>query len=126
MGSKEMSSVVKALKEFRTMTLGHPMMVHTNHKNKNLTHDTNECANARIMQWHLIIKEFMPSIKCTPVHTNVVADALSHMELSFMQHFECELKCLAEKEDVFEQQLFDNVLLHKFNVPVNFKKIHQV
>jgi hypothetical protein len=47
-GEKEMLSVVEALKEFRTMVLGYPIHIYTDHKN--WTHDK-VYRNARVLRW---------------------------------------------------------------------------
>jgi len=48
-----MLGVVEALKEFRTMILGYPIEVHTDHKNWVTDKQIN---NARVMRWRLFIE----------------------------------------------------------------------
>jgi len=80
-GEKEMLGVVEALKEFRTMVLGYPIEVHTDHKNWVTDKQIN---NARVMRWRLFIERFAPTIHYVKGEDNVVADAFSR--LSFEEH----------------------------------------
>jgi hypothetical protein len=73
-GEKEMLSVVEALKQFRTMILGYPIHVFTDHKN--WTHDKNY-TNARVMRWRLMMEDYAPTIHYVKGEKNVVADTLS-------------------------------------------------
>jgi len=73
-GEKEMLGVVEALKEFRTMVLGYPIEVHTDHKNWVTDKQIN---NARAMRWRLFIERFAPTIHYVKGEDNVVADAFS-------------------------------------------------
>ena len=78
---KELLSVVATLKELRNILLGHQITVYTDHKN--LTH---KCFNTeRIMRWRLILEEFGPEIKYIKGENNVVADAISRLEMSDSQ-----------------------------------------
>jgi len=80
-GEKEMLGVVEALKEFRTMVLGYPIEVHTDHKNWVTDKQIN---NARVMRWRLFIETFAPTIHYVKGEDNVVADAFSR--LPFEEH----------------------------------------
>jgi len=73
-GEKEMLGVVEALKEFRTMVLGYPIEVHTDHKNWVTDKQINK---ARVMRWRLFIERFAPTIHYVKGEDNVVADAFS-------------------------------------------------
>ena len=67
-----------SLKEFRNTLLGHQITVYTD--NKDLTY---KCFNTeRIMRWRLILKSFGPELKYIKGENNVVADALSRLEMS--------------------------------------------
>ena len=71
---KELLSVVETLKEFRNILLGHHITVYTDHKN--LTYK---------MRWRLVLEEFVPELKYIKGENNVVADALSRLEISDKQ-----------------------------------------
>ena len=75
---KEIISVVESLKEFCNFILGHQITVYTDHKN--LTY--NIFNTERVMRWRLILKEFGPELKYIKGENNVVADALSCLEMS--------------------------------------------
>ena len=75
---KELLSIVATLKEFRNILLGHQITVYTDHKN--LTY--NFFNKERIMSWRLILEDFGPELKYIKGENNVVADALSCLEMS--------------------------------------------
>ena len=66
------------LKEFRNILLGHQIMVYTDHKNLSYKMFNTE----RVMCWRLILKEFGSELKYIKGENNVVADALSRLEMS--------------------------------------------
>ena len=72
---KELLSIVKNLKEFRTILLGQQLKIFTDHKNitcKNFNTD-------RVLRWRLIIEEYILEIEYIPGDKNIVADALSQL-----------------------------------------------
>ena len=74
---KELLSIVETLKEFRNILLGQKIVVHTDHKN--LT-----CKNfntARVMRWRLILEEYGPELRYIKGENNIVADALSRLNI---------------------------------------------
>lgn len=73
-GEKEMLSVVEALQEFRTMILGYPIDVYTDHLN--WAHDK-KMRNPRVLRWRLLLQEYAPTLNYVKGEQNVVADALS-------------------------------------------------
>ena len=75
---RELLSVVAALKEFRNILLGHQITVYTDHKN--LTY--NIFNTERVVRWRLILEEFSPELKYIKGENNVIADALSSLEMS--------------------------------------------
>ena len=54
------------------------MIVHTDHMNLAYKHFNTEC----VMRWRLILREFGPKLKYIKGERNVVADALSRLELN--------------------------------------------
>jgi hypothetical protein len=74
---RELLAIVETLKEFRNILLGHKIIVYTDHQNltyKNFNTD-------RVMRWRLIIEEFGPDLNYVKGEKNIVADALSRLEL---------------------------------------------
>jgi RNase H-like domain found in reverse transcriptase len=75
---RELLAIVKTLKEFRNILLGHAIRVFTDHQNltsKNLNTE-------RVMQWRLLIEEFGPEFHYVKGSSNVVADALSRLDIT--------------------------------------------
>jgi RNase H-like domain found in reverse transcriptase len=68
---------VETLKEFRNILLGHRIQVYTDHKNLTYANFNTE----RVMRWRLILEEFSPELIYLKGDTNIVADALSRLEL---------------------------------------------
>ena len=74
---RELLAIVETLKEFRNILLGQQIVIHTDHKNlcyKNF--NTN-----RVIRWRLLLEEYGPTIKYIKGEKNVVADALSRLDL---------------------------------------------
>ena len=65
------------LKEFRTILLGHKILVYTDHKNLTYTNFNTD----RVMRWRLILEEYGPELIYTKGSTNIVADALSRLDI---------------------------------------------
>lgn len=57
--------------------MGQKIIVYTDHKN--LTYTTHN--TERVLRWRLLIEEFNPELVYTPGHENVVADALSRLDM---------------------------------------------
>ncbi len=74
---RELLSIVETLKEFRNILLGHKIVVHTDHKNLTCKNFNTE----RVMRWRLILEEYGPELKYIKGEHNIVADALSRLEM---------------------------------------------
>ena len=74
---KELLSIVETLKEFRNILLGHQLTVYTDHKNLTYKNFNTE----RVMRWRLILEEFGPELKYIKGEKNIVADALSRLDM---------------------------------------------
>ena len=77
-GERELLAIVETLKEFRTILLGHPIRIYTDHKNHTCKNFNTEC----VMRWRLILEEFGPALIYVKGSTNIVADALSHLAIN--------------------------------------------
>ena len=67
-----------SLKEFHNTLLGNQLTVNTNHKNITYSFWNIE----HVTRWHLILEDFGPELKYIIDENNVVADALSRLEMS--------------------------------------------
>jgi hypothetical protein len=74
---RELLSIVETLKEFRNILLGQQIKVYTDHKNLTYVNFNVE----RVMRWRLIIEEYSPELIYLKGEHNIVADALSRLEL---------------------------------------------
>jgi RNase H-like domain found in reverse transcriptase len=77
---KELLSIVKTLKEFRSMLLGAPITIYTNHKN--LTHKLSSFSTQRVLRWRLLLEEFGCNYKYKEGSQILVANELSHVPTS--------------------------------------------
>jgi RNase H-like domain found in reverse transcriptase len=74
---RELLSIVETLKEFRTILLGQQLLIHTDHEN--LTYKTFN--SDRVMRWRLFVEEYSPDIRYIQGEKNIVADAMSRLEI---------------------------------------------
>jgi hypothetical protein len=75
---RELLAIVETLKEFRNILLGQTIKVYTDHKNLTYKQFNTE----RVMRWRLILEEYGPEIIYLPGSKNIVADALSRLNLN--------------------------------------------
>ena len=75
---RELLSIVETLKEFRNILLGQEIMVYTDHQN--LTYKNFN--TKRVMRWRLILEEFNPTLTYIKGENNIVADALSRLDIA--------------------------------------------
>ena len=74
---RELLAIVETLKEFWSILLGQQIVVFTDHKN--LTYKVFN--TQRVMRWRLLIEEYGPELRYVKGSHNVVADALSRLDL---------------------------------------------
>ena len=78
---RELLAIVETLKEFKNILLGQKIRVYTDHKNltyKNFNTD-------RVLRWRLVLEEYGPELIYVKGEHNVVADALSRLDLKSTQ-----------------------------------------
>ena len=74
---RELLAIVETLKGYRNILLGHSIKVYTDHLN--LCYKTNN--TNRVIRWRLLLEEYGPELCHIPGERNVVADALSRVDL---------------------------------------------
>ena len=75
---KELLSIVEVLKAFKNILFGQKIVVYTDHLN--LTYKVHN--SDRVMRWRLYIEEYSPELKYIKGEKNIVADALSRLDIS--------------------------------------------
>jgi RNase H-like domain found in reverse transcriptase len=75
---RELLAIVETLKEFRNILLGHTICIFTDHQNLTYKNFNTE----RVMRWCLLIEEFGPELIYIKGISNVVADALSRLNIT--------------------------------------------
>ena len=74
---RELLAIVETLKEFRTILLGQMIKIYTDHKNLTFSNFTTE----RVMRWRMVLEEYDPELVYIKGPDNIVADALSRLDL---------------------------------------------
>jgi transposase InsO family protein len=92
---KELLSIVATLKEFRNILLGQQITVFTDHKNLTYKNFNTE----RVMRWRLVLEEFGPDLQYIKGERNVVADALSRLEIDDEQEIFNISECFGYDDD---------------------------
>ncbi len=92
---KELLSIVATLKEFRNILLGKQITVFTDHKNLTYKNFNTE----RVMRWRLVLEEFGPDLQYIKGERNVVADALSRLEIDDEQEIFNISECFGYDDD---------------------------
>ena len=108
---RELLSIVETLKEFRNILMGHKIKVFTDHKNLTYKQFNTE----RVMRWRLILEEFGPELIYIKGENNIVADALSRLDIQPTRVLD-EIQ-LAELYGLDDSDLPENAF------PLNYKNI---
>ena len=107
---RELLSIVETLKEFRNILLGQKLIVYTDHKNLTCNNFNTE----RVMRWRLILEEYGPELRYIKGEANVVADALSRLDM-LADH-------PVSEEDVAEMFAADDMIWSK-EFPLSYANI---
>ena len=75
---RELLAIVETLKEFRNILLGQQIIVYTDHKNLTCKSFNTE----RVLRWRLVLEEYGPELKYIKGEHNIVADALSRLDIT--------------------------------------------
>ena len=111
---RELLSIVETLKEFRNILIGQRIRVYTDHKNLTYKQFNTE----RVMRWHLIIEEYAPELIYIQGEHNIVADALSRLDIMpITSHTEQ----LHDMHYLSEQFGLEKDNIHKDTFPVHYK-----
>ena len=110
---RELLSIVETLKEFRNILLGQKIKVHTAHEN--LTYETFN--SDRVMRWRLYIEEYSPDLHYVKGENNIVADALSRLDIAYSQ-FEDTMDTFLGLMDCFVKE--PSLDYH----PLNYQHLH--
>ncbi|KAE9198591.1 hypothetical protein PF004_g19500 [Phytophthora fragariae] len=92
----ELLSVVEILKEYRTMLLGFPVVIHTDHTNLLFPRET----SLRVKRWKLLLEEYRLEVVFIPGSQNIGADAFSRLRYDFVKQVSEEGLCAVEEEEV--------------------------
>ena len=120
-GERELLSLVETLKAFENILMGQDLVVHTDHLN--LLYD--KMATARLSRWRMLLEEFGPKVEYVQGHKNVVADALSRLDLQSKQHDEIDDTEHPTQLAYFKEEDVDNVLEEIFPMSPKEIKSHQ-
>jgi RNase H-like domain found in reverse transcriptase len=74
----ELLTIVETLKEFRNILLGHRIRIFTDQQNLTYKNFNTEC----VMRWRLLVDEFGPELIYIKRTSNVVTDALNHLNIT--------------------------------------------
>jgi hypothetical protein len=104
---RELLSICEVLKAYRNILLGQTIEVHTDHKNLTYKQFNTE----RVMRWRLIIEEYGPTLHYIQGKKNVVADALSRLDID---------TALSQKTIPAEPALMAELFANEDDVPAEF------
>jgi hypothetical protein len=75
---RELLSTVETCKEYKNILLGYPITVFTDHKNDTFN---GLKASGCVLRWLLLLEEYKVTFEYFPGKTNVLADALSCLDI---------------------------------------------
>ena len=114
---RELLSIVEVLKEFRNILLGQQIRVYTDHENL-----TQKKFNSdRVMIWRLYIEKYSPDLQYIQGDKNVVADALSRLDMGnpnpeealITKEMQSDWYCYAQEEKNFDFHPLSHQVLEK-------------
>jgi RNase H-like domain found in reverse transcriptase len=88
---RELLSTIETCKEYKNILLGYPIIVYTDHKNS--TYNGLK-ASDRVLCWLLLLEEYGVTFDYLPGKKNVVADALSRLDIDDLKIQEEEVLAL--------------------------------
>jgi hypothetical protein len=77
-------SAIETCKEYKNILLGYPIIVFSNHKN-NTFNGLKANTSDHVLRWLLLLEENGVKFKYLPAKKNVVADALSHLDIDSLK-----------------------------------------
>ena len=113
---RELLSIVETLKEFRNILLGHKIVVHTDHKNLTCKNFNTE----RVMRWRLILEEYNPKLRYIKGEQNIVADALSRLDMLHESEQQNEQLSNGEIAELFAAEIGEDF---PDDFPLSYKEI---
>jgi hypothetical protein len=88
---KELLSTIETCKEHKNILIGYPIIVFTDHKNNSFN---GLKASDRVLRWLLLLEEYGVTFEYIPGKKNVVADALSRLDIDSLKIQEEEVLTL--------------------------------
>jgi hypothetical protein len=79
---RELLSAIETCKEYKNILLGYPIIVFTDHKNNTFN---GLKASDRVLGWLLLLEEYGVTFEYLPGKKNVVADALSRLDIDSLK-----------------------------------------
>lgn len=101
---RELLAIVWAIKHFKPYVFGQEFLIHSDHKPLVYLFNISD-ASDRLMRWRILLEEYDFKVIYTPGKNNVVADALSRIEL-----------CNLDTADQVTAQLNNEIKTHKANI----------
>ena len=99
---KELLAIVETLRHFRTILLGHEIVIFTDHKN--LTYPNSDHGSQRVLRQRLIIEEYGAELRYVKGESNVVADTLSRIPINTIT----QNSVAAEEEVYLNRRVFED------------------
>jgi transposase InsO family protein len=93
---RELLSTIETCKEYKNILLGYPIIVYTDHKNNTFN---GLKASDRVLRWLLLLEEYGVTFEYLPGKKNVVADALSRLDIDDLKIQEEEVLALLSESE---------------------------